>query len=78
MTQIILDAATGTRFRTADGPVQVCDADGQLLGYFTPAENASVYEGVEPPTSIEELLRRANAGGGRTWRDIKADLEKLP
>jgi len=78
MTQIILDSATGKRFRAADGPAQICDADGQLLGYFTPAENASVYEGVEPPTPTEELLRRADAGGGRTWREIKADLEKLP
>ena len=78
MSQIILDAATGSRFRTADGPVQVCDAHGQLLWYFTPSVDPSVYEGVEPPSSTEELLRRANAGGGRTWREIKADLEKLP
>jgi hypothetical protein len=35
-----------------------------------------MYEGVDSPTSHEELLRRSREGGGRPLADILADLEK--
>ena len=78
MTQIILGAATSALFKAADSRAEVCDADGSVLGYFTPIVEHSEYEGVEPPTPVEELLRLASEGGGRTWREIKADLERRP
>jgi hypothetical protein len=78
MIQITVDAVTGSQFRDAYEPAQVCDEEGRVLGYFTPTADPSMYESVEPPSSDEELLRRANAGGGRTWREIKADLEQRP
>lgn len=78
MNQITVDAVTGSQFRTAYEPVRICDEHGHVLGYFTPTIDPSMYESVEPPTSEEELLRRAEVGGGRTWREIKAELEQRP
>jgi hypothetical protein len=34
------------------------------------------YATLTSPNSIEELERRSRAGGGRTWPEIRADLEK--
>jgi hypothetical protein len=76
MNQITVDATTGLQFRNADEPVQIRDPAGQVLGYFTPLVDKSLYAIVEPPSSAEELLQRASDGGGRTWPEIKADLEK--
>jgi hypothetical protein len=75
MNQITVDATTGLQFRNADEPVQICDQDGRVLGYFTPLVDKSEYASIELPTSVEELLQRAKQGGGRTWPQIKADLE---
>jgi hypothetical protein len=76
MNQITVDATTGSQLRTAEEPVQILDQDGRVLGCFAPVVDMSLYATVEPPSSLEELLRRATEGGGRTWPEIKADLEQ--
>lgn len=57
-----------------DGPVELCGFDGELVGYFTPARPKRYDFG--PEISKEELDRRYAEPGGRTWAEIKADLEK--
>ena len=48
---------------------------GELLGYFTPRIDRSLYESVEIPISEDELRRCAQKGGGRTLAEILTDLE---
>jgi len=76
MNQITVDPSTGLQLRAAVDVVRIYDRDGQFLGYFTPAVARSLYQTVQPPSSEQELLRRAQAGGGRTLAEIMADLEK--
>jgi hypothetical protein len=78
MNQITVDPTTGLQLRNAEEPVQIVDQDGRVIGCFAPVVDMSLYAMVEPPSSLEELMRRAGEGGGRTWPEIKADLEKRP
>jgi len=55
--------------------VEICDESGNVLGYFSPKGDRSLYEGIEVPISEEELDRREKEGGGRTLAEILADLE---
>jgi hypothetical protein len=55
---------------------EIRDESGRLLGYFTPAVDHSIYEGVESPISAEEMTRRIQQGGGRSLKEIMADLER--
>jgi hypothetical protein len=74
MQRIVVDPSHWTVFSLGDA-AELCDDAGHVLGYFTPAVDRSVYEGVESPTSIDELLRRKQEGGGRPLVDILRDLE---
>jgi hypothetical protein len=56
--------------------VELCDESGYVVGYFTPAADPAIYEGVQSPTSDEELDRRSRQGGGRPLREILDDLER--
>jgi hypothetical protein len=57
--------------------VEIFDKSGQLLGYFIPAEDKSIYKNMvePPPLSEEELQRRENEPGGRGLPEILRDLE---
>jgi hypothetical protein len=46
-----------------------------VLGYFTPAKEVKPLK-LDPGISEEEMDRREAAGGGRTWAEIRRDLEK--
>lgn len=74
MKLVIVTAETGRKLEGSDEPVEVCTSDGRRLGFFTPAP-AKKYN-LDPGISREELDRRYAEGGGRSWAEIKADLEK--
>jgi hypothetical protein len=76
MTRVIIDAMVGDKLHDLTETVELCDTSGRVLGRFTPAFNASMYESLEPQISEVELLRREQRGGGRTLAEIMADLEK--
>ncbi|HUG91565.1 MAG TPA: hypothetical protein VML55_12055 [Planctomycetaceae bacterium] len=56
--------------------LELLDGCGRVIGHFLPVQDRSMYAGVNSPTDREELLRRAREGGGRTWAEIRADLEQ--
>jgi hypothetical protein len=76
MNRIIIDQASMAKLGALDQSAELCDETGRILGYFTPTHDRSLYEGVEPPISAEELERRFQGGGGRPLADIMADLEQ--
>lgn len=76
MTRITVDETTGKRLSEVSRRVELCDDRGHILGYFVPTLDRSLYEGVEPQISEEELRRREAQGGGRPLKDILADLER--
>ena len=73
MEAIVTDPGLLSFLANAKGPVRLRTADGRLLGDFTPANG---HGGVPPPLSEEELRKRETRKDGRTWTEIKADLEK--
>jgi hypothetical protein len=75
MENLILDAALVGRLILVKQPVQLCTPDGQVLGQFTPIGAPDAADG-RPFISAEELHKRITGKGGRTWAEIKADLEK--
>lgn len=75
MTQLTIDQALGQRLLSAEGPVELHDETGKLVGYFSPAVDPELYQGVDSPLSEEELRRREQSGGGRTLAEILRDLE---
>lgn len=61
MGKIILDQTTRAKLGNLREHLELCDESGQVLGYFTPAHDPSLYAGM---ASEEELDRREHAGGG--------------
>ena len=76
MIRITVDPTTRAKLKNLQHRLEICDETGRVLGYFNPAVERSVYEGVDSPTSEEELRRRESQGGGRTLSDIFSDLER--
>jgi hypothetical protein len=76
MSIVILDSQALEQLRQVNERVEIRDAEGELIGYFTPSLDRSLYESVEIPVSDEELRWRAQKGGGRTLAEILADLER--
>lgn len=76
MTRLIIDSGTVAKLNDLSEPLELCDSTGRLLGYFTPAEDKSLYGKHEPPPlSEEEWQRRENEPGGRSLSEILRDLE---
>jgi len=63
MTRVFLDSAALARFNGVNERAVVCDEAGRTIGYFTPAVDGSLYEGVDIPISEDELDGRERAGG---------------
>lgn len=84
MTRITLDPQTVALLETVSGEVEVCDAAGNVLGWYAPAKSGdkkpTIQEVIDScPISEEELERRVRdeSGKGRTWQEIKKDLEAM-
>jgi hypothetical protein len=75
MSELIVDSAMLDKLRQVNERIEIRDPAGELVGYFTPRVDQTLYQSVEIPVSDEELRRRAAKGGGRTLVEITADLE---
>jgi hypothetical protein len=74
MSIVIVQEPLTSKLDQANAPIEVCAADGRVLGYFTPAKPQKRH--LQPPATEEELERRFRTGGGRSLQQIKADWEK--
>jgi hypothetical protein len=74
MIRVVIDSELEKKLSEADQPIEIYNQAGRSIGYFTPKTESG--DRLEPPSSYDELRRRADRGTGRTWREIKADLEK--
>lgn len=73
MSRITLDRDTLAKLMAENGPVEICDPSGLVVGRFAPRSGG---HGKEPRISEDELARREAAGGGRTLAEIMTDLRK--
>lgn len=76
MNRVVVDETLRSKLENFRSRLELCDESGHVLGYLTPAVDPAMYQGVESPTSPEELQRRSQEGGGRELADILQDLEK--
>jgi len=76
MTTIVIDEATKSKLGGLKLAAELCDENGNVLGYVTPATDTSIYKELQSPSSEAELARREREGGGRPLSEILADLEK--
>jgi hypothetical protein len=73
MNSVTLDSEAVSRLsRLTDGG-HVRDEAGRLVGFFTPAAVAAMYEVVDP-AGVEELDRIEQALDGRPLADIMREL----
>lgn len=74
MNRVTLNSIQCAQLNQAQWPIEVCDESGRTVGFFLTKE--AFYKSMDVPISDEEFDRRLKAGGGRTWAEIRADLEK--
>jgi hypothetical protein len=74
MERVTLNADLSNQLCGSPLPIELCDAGGQSLGFFVPSKAA--YAAIKLPISEEELTAREQATIGRTWPEIRADLER--
>ena len=72
MTRVMIDDKLFQRLGGLPGPFELCDEDGNTLGYFTPAGKS---DSLDLGLSEEEIERRQQVRTGRTLDAIVADLE---
>jgi len=72
MNRITVDDSLKSRLHGAVEPVEVCDADGQMLGHFVPIAAFGRPDGC--PYSTDELTRMRDEDGGRSLADIWKSL----
>jgi hypothetical protein len=78
MTRITLDATLRNKLLDLTQPLELCDESGRVLAHLVPKIDPSLYEGLEPQISREELERRKqNKGKTYTTAEVLAHLEKL-
>lgn len=75
MNRVVVDDSIGQVFESAEDRLELCNRNGKVLGYFTPAVDPSFYAQLKSPNSEEEIQRRLREGGGRPLEDILRDLE---
>jgi hypothetical protein len=71
MTQIRLDASLAHQLQASGTPMELCDPNGKVVGYFTPVKNS-----IEIPFTEDEIKISKQKKGGRLLAEILADLEK--
>ena len=75
MVTLTADAALLAILRIATGPAEIRDADGNIVGLFTPAADENAL--VRTQEEWEELRRRAQRTGGRTLKEIFQRMQTL-
>jgi len=72
MTQITVDQALQKRLGGLTEPLELRDANGQILGHFLPEADYKkiVYGSLEIPFSDEEIARRRAQTGGCSLSEI--------
>ncbi len=77
MTRLIVDATLPSILPAQIQPVELCDAQGRVLGRYFPTLDPSKYN-LEPQISKEEALRRKQSQEkSYTTAEVLAHLEKL-
>lgn len=78
MTKILVDETLRTKLHDLTQPLELCDAEGHILGRFTPVLDPALYD-LEPPFTEEEIKQRLLEKGGKTYTtaEVLAHLEKL-
>ena len=75
MDKVVLDASLRARLGDLSTPFPIYDEAGRIIVYVTPADDRSLYEGVDLGAPLEEIKRREQEGGGRSLKAILTDLE---
>jgi hypothetical protein len=67
MSRIIVDHAVAEQIRCVEGPIELVDTNGQVVGLVR-----------HPPTEsgIERAKLRASGGATLTWEQVKAKLRQ--
>jgi hypothetical protein len=76
VSELIFDSVTLEKLRHVNERMEIRDQKGELIGYFSPRIDRSLYDSVDIPVDDDELRRRAQKGGGRTLTEILAELER--
>ena len=77
MTKLIVDATLPEKLPGLVYPVELCDADGRVLGRYFPQLDPAEYD-LEPQISEEERQRRLNSNEKRyTTAEVLEHLRKL-
>ena len=76
MTDVMIDPLTGDKLSAVREPVRLIDAQGKILGTFSPADDSADDVSLVPPMSVEEMRRLAAEPGGRTLQEIFRDLQE--
>jgi hypothetical protein len=78
MTRITLDSDLRQKLLNLSQPLELCDESGRVLARVLPTIDPSLYEGLEPQISKEELQRRKQQKG-KTYStaEVLAYLENL-
>ena len=79
MIRLVLDADTAAKFQNVSERVELCDANGRILGFYQPANGyeALTEEDRRGPFSNEELELRRKEPGGKPLSEILKRLEEL-
>jgi hypothetical protein len=79
MTQFILDSTTAAKLMDMHERVELRDQAGRIVGHFLPGPPRDKNGNLIAPFSDEEVLEtlRHERGTGRTWSEIKRDLEAM-
>ena len=75
MNKIVVDEELRKKLHNLTESLELCDEQGHVLGYVTPAVDKSLYDQVQSPLSEEELQERMKEEGGRPLEEILRDLE---
>lgn len=76
MSRITVDAELAAKLGAEAGRVQLCDADGNVLGSFEPKPDPRLYD-LEPKISEEELLRREQSNDYVPMEDVLRELRSM-
>ncbi len=78
MNDVVVEKSVSDQLRDIAEPAFILDSYGNKIGVYFPRVDAWMYkdEYLEPLASDEELRRRMQMGGGRSLKEILADLEK--